>query len=65
MSTSRAPSGSARAVLKSSPGWLAAVALLLWLPIVRRPLHALGDLSGRLYERVADRLLRRPRASPA
>ena len=43
----------------------AAVALLLWQPVARRPLHALADGSGRLYERVTDRLLRRPRASPA
>jgi len=43
----------------------AAAALLLWHPAVRRPLHALADRSGRLYEAVADRLLRRPGASPA
>lgn len=42
----------------------AAAALLLWHPAVRRPLHALADRCGRLYEAVADRLLR-PRASPA
>jgi undecaprenyl-diphosphatase len=29
-----------------------AFALLLWLPPVRRPLHALADWAGRLYERV-------------
>ena len=42
-----------------------AAALLLWHPAVRRPLHALADWSGRLYETVTDRLLHRPRASPA
>jgi membrane-associated phospholipid phosphatase len=43
----------------------AAVALLLWLPAARRPLHALGDESGRLYDRITDRLFRPPRESPA
>ena len=42
----------------------AAVALILWQPAARRPLHALADLSGRLYERVTGRIFR-PRASPA
>jgi undecaprenyl-diphosphatase len=43
----------------------ASAALLLWQPAVRRPLHALGDWSGRLYETLTDRLFRRPRESLA
>jgi undecaprenyl-diphosphatase len=41
-----------------------AAALAFWHPSVRRPLHALADWSGRFYEATADRLLRRPGASP-
>jgi undecaprenyl-diphosphatase len=37
-----------------------AVALALWQPIVRRPLHALADWAGRLYEVIVARLLHRP-----
>jgi undecaprenyl-diphosphatase len=40
-----------------------AAALLLWHRSVRRPVHAIGDWSGRLYETITDRLLRRPRGS--
>ena len=29
-----------------------AVALLLWAPPIRRPLHRLGDAAGALYERI-------------
>jgi undecaprenyl-diphosphatase len=39
-----------------------AAALIFWLPPIRRPLHALADWAGSVYERVMDRLLRR---SPA
>jgi undecaprenyl-diphosphatase len=35
-----------------------AAALLLWLPAVRRPLHALADYAGATYERVAMALAR-------
>ncbi|HEY7152247.1 MAG TPA: phosphatase PAP2 family protein [Solirubrobacterales bacterium] len=37
-------------------------ALILWLPPIRRPLHALAEWAGSAYERILDRLLRR---SPA
>jgi undecaprenyl-diphosphatase len=36
------------------------VALALWHPSVRRPLHALADWSGQVYETTVNRLLRRP-----
>jgi undecaprenyl-diphosphatase len=36
-----------------------ACALLLWLPPIRRPLHALAEWAGRIYERLLDRVLRR------
>jgi undecaprenyl-diphosphatase len=42
-----------------------AAALVLWHPLVRRPLHALADWVARLYETVAERVLRRPAAGPA
>jgi undecaprenyl-diphosphatase len=42
-----------------------AVALALWHPMIRTPLHALSDWGGRFYEDVVDRMLRRPHgASP-
>ena len=41
-----------------------ASALLLWLPPVRRPLHALADWAGYIYERTMDKLLRRQPATP-
>jgi undecaprenyl-diphosphatase len=37
-------------------------ALILWLPPIRRPLHALAEWAGSVYERALDRLFRR---SPA
>jgi undecaprenyl-diphosphatase len=36
-----------------------AAALILWLPPVRRPLHALAEWAGSVYERIVARLLRR------
>jgi undecaprenyl-diphosphatase len=39
------------------------VALLLWIPPVRRPLHALADWVGALYERIAAWVLRQPAPS--
>jgi undecaprenyl-diphosphatase len=36
-----------------------AAALILWLPPIRRPLHALAEWAGSVYERVMARLLRR------
>lgn len=42
-----------------------ASALALWHPTIRRPLHALSDWCGRVYETLIDRLLRRPRESVA
>jgi undecaprenyl-diphosphatase len=36
-----------------------AAALILWLPPVRRPLHALAEWAGSAYERIVARLLRR------
>jgi undecaprenyl-diphosphatase len=36
-----------------------AAALILWLPPIRRPLHALSEWAGSVYERVMARLLRR------
>jgi undecaprenyl-diphosphatase len=39
-----------------------AAALILWLPPVRRPFHALAEWAGSLYERIVAKLLRR---SPA
>jgi undecaprenyl-diphosphatase len=40
-------------------------ALALFHPKLRGPLHALADWSGRVYEAVVDRILRRPGHSPA
>jgi undecaprenyl-diphosphatase len=40
----------------------AGAALILWLPPIRRPLNALAEWAGAVYERALDRLLRR---SPA
>ena len=37
-----------------------AVAVALWQPTVRRPLHALADWAGHAYEAIIARLLRRP-----
>jgi undecaprenyl-diphosphatase len=42
-----------------------AVAFALWHPLLRRPLHTLGDQVGRFYETIIDRLLRRPNESAA
>jgi undecaprenyl-diphosphatase len=36
-----------------------ASALILWLPPIRRPLHALAEWAGSVYERVLDRILGR------
>ena len=36
-----------------------ACALLLWLPPIRNPLHALAEWVGSIYERILDALLRR------
>jgi len=38
----------------------ALAALALWVPVVRRPLHALADWAGALYERAANAVLRAP-----
>jgi len=42
-----------------------AAALALWHPVVRRPLHDLGDWVGRVYEAILFRLLHRHRESAA
>lgn len=42
-----------------------AAALILWHPVVRRPLHELGDWVGRIYESILFRLLHRHRESAA
>jgi undecaprenyl-diphosphatase len=42
-----------------------ACALLLWLPVARRPLHALADWAAGAYESAAERVLRLPGRSPA
>ena len=41
-----------------------AAALLLWMPPVRGPRHALADWMGGVYERMASRCYARPRHSP-
>jgi undecaprenyl-diphosphatase len=41
-----------------------AVALLLWIPPIRGPLHELADWASRLYEQIVTALLRRPATSP-
>jgi undecaprenyl-diphosphatase len=40
-----------------------AAALVLWAPPIRRPLHALADWAGGVYERIVARILHRPSAS--
>ena len=40
------------------------VALLLWIPPVRRPLHALADWASGVYERLVAWALRKPVSSP-
>jgi undecaprenyl-diphosphatase len=42
-----------------------AAALVLWHPVVRRPLHDLGDWVGRVYETILFRSFRRPLATIA
>lgn len=42
-----------------------AAALALWHPMLRGPLHALGDRAARIYEAIVARLLRGPRESAA
>jgi undecaprenyl-diphosphatase len=37
-----------------------AAALVFWHPTVRRPLHALAEWAGRIYEAIAARVLREP-----
>jgi undecaprenyl-diphosphatase len=41
-----------------------AAALLLWIPPVRRPLHALADWASGVYERLVAWALRKPVSSP-
>lgn len=41
-----------------------AVALLLWIPPIRGPLHQLADWASGLYEQVVSSLLRRPATAP-
>jgi undecaprenyl-diphosphatase len=41
-----------------------AVALLLWIPPIRGPLHELADWAARIYEQAATALLLRPATSP-
>ena len=40
-------------------------ALLLWHPLLRRPIDALADRLGGMYDRIADRVLTRPAARTA
>jgi undecaprenyl-diphosphatase len=42
-----------------------AAALVLWHPLVRRPLHALADWAAGIYDAAADRVLHRPAAGTA
>jgi undecaprenyl-diphosphatase len=40
-----------------------AAALVFWHPTVRRPLHALAEFAGRIYEAIVARVLRHPGAA--